>query len=562
MADLNSMIAQGAQFQAPIDPFAQYGKMQQLQQYQNQNELARYTMAKARQEDVTRNALNQAIQSNINADTGEIDYPGVYKSLAGANAGASIPGLQKSQFDLAKERAALDETKAKTLTANILNSRSVLTGVNDQASYDAWRQDTVSKIPQFAKVIPTTYTPETHAALLSTSEELAKRMDVERQRLQRVAAMGGGAPAPAAAPATLTAPTPASSELAPGAVPIRQGLSPGASYTNSANQTFVVPDNQPVATNNMVAPVVPVANQLAAKPDQTSVITTQIQKLLNLGDPDSIRAANVLVRQLAQTGKRNLHNVPGVGLVDADSKEIVYASQEKPPLAEFQGFLQLTPQQQAEYLKFKKAGAANVSATATTGPVGKSLSEPVGKRVDASLAKAEGGAAMMDSANTVREALNAGNVIAGPLAGVRTKFAQVLELAGAGDKEKLINTRTAIQGLASLTLESRSELKGQGAVTDFETKLLEKARSGNIEDMTIPELQQIVNIAQRFGQKFWDNHQSMLNTMKSDPAAQDSMRYYVPTLKMSSPVIEGKTPAAKTQEAKRPSLGSIFGPTP
>lgn len=561
MADLNSMIAQGAQFQAPIDPFAQYGKMQQLQQFQNQNELARYTMAKAQQEDVTRNALNQSYQKNLNPETGEINYAGVYRDLAAANAGASIPGIQKSQFDLAREKATLDETKAKTLTANILNSRNVLTGVNDQASFDAWRQDTVSKIPQFAKVIPLTYSPETHAALLSTSEELAKRMDVERQRLQRVAAMGGGAPAPAAAAPTPAPAAPAPFEPAPG-VPIRQGFSPGASITTSDNKTFVVPNNQPVATNNMVAPVVPVANQLAANPDQTSVITTKIQNLLNLGDPDSIRAANVLAKQLAQSGKRNLHNVPGVGLVDADTKEIVFASQEKTPLAEFQGYLQLTPKQQADYVQFKRAGAANVSAIATNGPVGKSLSEPVGKRVDASLAKAEGGAAMMDSANAVREALNSGNVIAGPLAGMRTTFAQVLELAGAGDKEKLANTRTAIQGLASLTLESRSELKGQGAVTDFETKLLEKARSGNIETMTIPELQQIVNISQRFAQKFWTNHQSMLSTMKDDPAAQDSIRYYVPTSKMSSPVLEGKTPAAKNQETKRPSLGSIFGPTP
>jgi hypothetical protein len=44
MADLNSLIAQGAQFQAPVDPFASYAKMQQLQQGQQANQLAQMKM--------------------------------------------------------------------------------------------------------------------------------------------------------------------------------------------------------------------------------------------------------------------------------------------------------------------------------------------------------------------------------------------------------------------------------------------------------------------------------------------------------------------------------------
>jgi hypothetical protein len=44
MADLNALIAQGAQFAAPPDPFAQYGKMQQLEQGQTTNQLNRMKM--------------------------------------------------------------------------------------------------------------------------------------------------------------------------------------------------------------------------------------------------------------------------------------------------------------------------------------------------------------------------------------------------------------------------------------------------------------------------------------------------------------------------------------
>ena len=113
MADLNALIAQGTQFQAPVNPFVQYGQMQQLQQNEQANELARYTMAKARQEDVTRNALNQAYQTNLNPETGEVNYPGLYKSLAGANAGASIPGIQKTQFETqtARTEGQIKDTK-------------------------------------------------------------------------------------------------------------------------------------------------------------------------------------------------------------------------------------------------------------------------------------------------------------------------------------------------------------------------------------------------------------------------------------------------------------------
>ena len=113
MATLNEMIAQGAQFNIP-DPVAQYNKLAQMQRYQQENELARYTMAKAQQEDVTRNALNQAYQSNMNPETGEINYPGVYRTLGSAGAGASIPGIQKTQFEAEQQRQLLAKTRQET----------------------------------------------------------------------------------------------------------------------------------------------------------------------------------------------------------------------------------------------------------------------------------------------------------------------------------------------------------------------------------------------------------------------------------------------------------------
>jgi hypothetical protein len=57
MADLNALIAQGAQFAAPPDPFAQYGKMQQLRVGENQNALAQYQLSAAQRADEQQNKL-------------------------------------------------------------------------------------------------------------------------------------------------------------------------------------------------------------------------------------------------------------------------------------------------------------------------------------------------------------------------------------------------------------------------------------------------------------------------------------------------------------------------
>jgi hypothetical protein len=223
--------------------------------------------------------------------------------------------------------------------------------------------------------------------------------------------------------------------------------------------------------------------------------------------------------------------------------------------------MSMTPDQQAAFDKFRMATkpTTTINVSATNTPTAKSLSEPVGKLAAASAGKAEGATEIMNAANSVREALNTGNVIAGPGAGIRTKFAQVLELAGVGDKEKLTATRTAIQGMADLTLQSRAELKGQGQITDAETKLLERARSGDIADMTIAELQTVVNVSQRLAGRLWSNHQTMMGRMKNDPAAADVYQYYTPNAVMPQAIGEGKSVSEQEKKDRLSGLKTIFG---
>jgi len=259
-------------------------------------------------------------------------------------------------------------------------------------------------------------------------------------------------------------------------------------------------------------------------------------------------------------GKINAYE-PGRLLMGGGASMMTPAAPETPPMSvrELKAYQLMSPTEKADFEKLQKIKGTNINVSATNTPAGKSLAEPVGKRAETSLVKAEGATEIMNAANSVREALNSGNVIAGPLAGVRTKFAQVLELAGVGDKEKLIATRTAIQGMADLTLQSRAELRGQGQITDTETQLLERARSGKIEDMTLAELQTVVNVSQRLAGRLWSNHQTLLGTMKTDPAAADVYKYYTPTAAMPQALGEGKTPSQQEKEDKRPPLKDIFG---
>ena len=490
MATLNEMIAQGAQFNIP-DPVAQYNKLAQMQQYKTQNELSQ-------QEAIDKATERQRLVSDR------------------TRRATFLTGLSAK---LAEKGHTLDrDTLSSMLSSGIPDiEKLALEGFNALSadeSYNAAMKETAPAPTGGAPAAP----PPAAAALSSTVQTSID--DMVSRGIPREAITTG--------PEGQIYVGSYGSNVV-GEPTMEQYRTPGGSLAFRP-QAPLTPLR--VAANQM-APGSVNAMAPAPTPTPTAAPSSELQRLI-----DRRNRLSAISNQTPKV-KTNIDNL---------NKDIERLSRTKAePLADFAAFMRLSTAEQDAFLKFKRASASNVTATATTGPVGKSLSEPVGKRVETSLVKAEGATSMMDTANSVREALNAGNVIAGPLAGVRTKFAQVLELAGAGDKEKLVNTRTAIQGLAALTLESRAELRGQGQITDTETKLLEKARSADINDLTIPELQQVVNVSQRLASRLYGNHQILLDRMKGDPAAKDSMMYYEPTSKLSSPVKEGQPTNAASQ---------------
>lgn len=165
MADLNALIAQGAQFKAPVDPFAQYAQMQQLEQAGSTNQLNRMKMEEMQAANTERNALRQL-------DPTSPDYE---SQLFKVNPTMGI-AYRKEASAAAAQQATQKAQQAEALKTNLANHRSFLVGVNDQPSYDAWRALTIKNIPDLASILPAQFSPDTKDGLLKTADDMSKRL--------------------------------------------------------------------------------------------------------------------------------------------------------------------------------------------------------------------------------------------------------------------------------------------------------------------------------------------------------------------------------------------------
>ena len=374
---------------------------------------------------------------------------------------------------------------------------------------------------------------------LEAQREYAKANGLEMPGLTPAAPAGAPGMPPAAPQSVVRVPqTPAPvNALGSGTYGMNAPVAPGAMPAAPAGNALM--------GNRPAAPV----NAMAASQGQDQALVNQTRTRIN----------NLLQFASKYAGTPEGNQAVQQAKIMQDQLELYSKRAPKIPAAlqELEAYMAMSPEQKAAFEKLQKIKATNVTTTATSSPTGKSLSDPVGKRVEGSLAKAEGAAGLMENANMIQEALNSGKVIAGPMAGPRTTIAQLLNMAGADNQAQLQNSLSVAKGLAGLTLESRGELKGQGQVTDTETKLLERARSGDTT-LTLDELQQVVNVSQRLARRLWGNHENLLKTMEKDPAAKDSIEYYRPSGRLPEPVPSNKpaTPADATK--RKQGLDSIF----
>ena len=187
MADLNALIAQGAQFQAPVDPFAQYGKMQQLQQGLQANQLNQMKMEEYQRNLQEQNALrglNPAAADYL-AQVKKVNPKLGFEFEKAANEAANL------KLTGTKTQAEIAEGKRKLLDASLRNMASnpsdenIIAHTQDYALNPLFK-DELPSIQANAKRL-LAMTPEQRKAVLSGAGATAGDLSTaESARLGRL----------------------------------------------------------------------------------------------------------------------------------------------------------------------------------------------------------------------------------------------------------------------------------------------------------------------------------------------------------------------------------------
>lgn len=188
-----------------------------------------------------------------------------------------------------------------------------------------------------------------------------------------------------------------------------------------------------------------------------------------------------------------------------------------------------------------RAGATNIS-TKTEVKAAESIAGQVGPMLKESASAAEGAAAQVDAADRIINAVKTNKIFAGPLASKRLSMAQlgqVLGIGGESDAEIIANTRQVVRGLSEMTLAGRKEMAGQGAVTDKESSLAERAASGDIDSLTPAEIIIIANASKRVGEHRFKSHQRKVEKARNNPATSGIADYFdvVPMQPQAAPPV-------------------------
>ena len=187
MADLNALIAQGAQFQAPPDPFAQYGRMQQLQQGQQANALNQMKMDEYQRGLQEQNALR-------GLDPAAADYLAQVKKVnpklgfefekaANEAANLKLTGI-KTQTDIVEGKRKLLDASLRNMASNP-SDENIIAHTQDYALNPLFKDELPSIQANAQRLLA--MTPEQRKAVLSGAGATAGDLSTaESARLSRL----------------------------------------------------------------------------------------------------------------------------------------------------------------------------------------------------------------------------------------------------------------------------------------------------------------------------------------------------------------------------------------
>ena len=96
------------------NPLAQYGQVAQIQNAQNQNQLAQFQLGAARRQEESQNALSDVYQRSINPETGEIDKKLLLSNVSKSRAAHLLPDIQAKMLETESKQANIKKTGIET----------------------------------------------------------------------------------------------------------------------------------------------------------------------------------------------------------------------------------------------------------------------------------------------------------------------------------------------------------------------------------------------------------------------------------------------------------------
>lgn len=174
----------------------------------------------------------------------------------------------------------------------------------------------------------------------------------------------------------------------------------------------------------------------------------------------------------------------------------------------------------------KKAGAVNVNVGGES--FGKEFGKGVASNVQSTYEGAQAAQNTIAKIQDIKPLIKEG-VYSGPLSKQQQLITQIgtkLGVASPDAQETLKRTAETMQGLAQFELNAAASMRGQGAITENERMLIQRAAGGRLENFTAPELDSLLNALEKTSKYKIKAHETNLERLKKTPEAGKFYEYY------------------------------------
>lgn len=176
------------------------------------------------------------------------------------------------------------------------------------------------------------------------------------------------------------------------------------------------------------------------------------------------------------------------------------------------------------------------------------------KILEGTQAAAAGAAKKLITVSGIRKAMATGKVSLGPGA----TAGMVLGRLFGGDPAKLGQTRAVLQGSMQLVLDNRKALEGQGAISNYESEIAQKAITDGIDSLSAPELGVMLTLTEKMARYDLSRHEDTMNRMSGIPG----LAPYLEAFKVDNPLAPRaavRPKAAPKRSTGDPVLDEIMG---